>query len=907
MVQSAILAVLLIGTSSFQANRTRVKDISFQLPAGWSVKANNASYPTFTKGGIEAARIGIFGSNDYQTSFETVVADVSRRNPNLDESLRIFGPAIVSGPQGRIATYTTFQQELKNSKSILRGTSTVIADFGKKYVRFEVSYSTYETYLEQKPGIEAFAKSIRIEDSSNAPTKPTTAGPITKAMVDSAPEGLPAPTFPYSQNTDNCVRELVKRLNEPSGSSLADFLLAVQNSGFFVADSTGKVVQRPAWGTGIGVRLTALEAINYSRLQESGFRVNLKRHFAAMSEGFSVAGVKPDCLSLVRTLVKNGLDSKNDSYYFLSKLVIELGKNQSPSFDITSDSIPDNATLDAFQSLVLTRFLLTAFLAAPRLNSKGTCFGTLETPGFLLDPIVNQSSQVGPETAIAQQTSWIEDASVNTIVSGLGQALGKILESYETNRLSAGNITPSVLEKYGGKYVAWAGLINIVGMCLKFYSYYACLDAEFSPNPVVERTKNKSPGKSADVDVTFSVNPPKLLQVLKDIRVAVAPLGVDIDMPSAGPMAGSLIEWSLPETNRTTISDQIVTLSTGDGGTFRKLILDDKGHSKITLTGVPQNEDLTGLPVSPWNRPVLLRATATIKGPNFRQDSVDTLNFAINFPTGQLATALNFVLEMFYREPLIAPKATKVWVTDWTKAKLKFTGSISVSGSATVEVTKSRVEYKHNQIKISRDAGMNEVSLFPKPLTDSGVFFDILKNVPASEAGDWESYETLNGRQVPIQFSFVDEEIIDERGRACASEDYMLKSNQLWTDSGTDKVGNVALLINYKAKKYYLWFIGPSQFGSVTQSGTMTVQDFTARPSVSKTTKIGPYTTMTNIFDQVKGVTDVKLNSYSYILEGTIPTKPDGSLGQIEGTAEYKGIARWCPVTIKYSWQIGSQ
>jgi hypothetical protein len=392
--------------------------------------------------------------------------------------------------------------------------------------------------------------------------------PQTLVMAKAFSEGkLPEPLRLPRGNVDQEAAALAKAVSLHDESSTAALYAAVLAAGFAVRDNDGSVMQTSERGQGLVLDSWQLAAT--AKLYGEDYGVMLSHLSNAFARGIPELKEAP-LASVVLDGIRAGANSNNQPVRFLSRFIVELGKNSKPSYDLLGNVDPTKTRLDAIQvSLILSR--LSGDL---RVAEKNTAHHEKRLPASWQSPC---------ETTARGDLILDYNALASTSLFGI-----------------LANKVGGKLQKYGGA----AGVANLFATVFKFILTYSLVDVEITMDgDMLERTKsNTTHGDVRTLTAKLKILPSSW-DKMKCVRFALNLAGIDVSLPSAGPLSdttvqwnlvrggdsqgifGSLVDWISGEDER----EDIVFLNPKDG----KRTADDSGVSTIYVIGAAQKEDLT--------------------------------------------------------------------------------------------------------------------------------------------------------------------------------------------------------------------------------------------------------------------------------------------------------------------------
>jgi hypothetical protein len=486
--------------------------------------------------------------------------------------------------------------------------------------------------------------------------------PKALAMAKAFNEGkLPEPARLPRGTVDQQAAALAKAVSLRDENSTAAFYAAVLAAGFGVRDADGSVMQTSERGQ--GMLLDGSDIAATAKLYSESYGIGLSHLTEAFARG--IPELKE--VQLANVLIdgiRAGANSNNPSTRFLSRFIVELGKNGEPPHEILGNPDPAKIRLDAIQvSLILTRLTGDLAIAEPRtarlnhhakplrLSSQSIC-DTNETENLILD--------------------------FNALAS---TSLFGILKDKVGGKL----------KKYGGA----AGVANIATTVFKFILTYSLVDVEITMDgELLERTKSNTTHGDLQVLTAKLKVLPSSWDKLKCVRFALNLAGIDVSLPSPGPLSDTTVQWSLVEGGDSSgvfgslvdwVSgederDDIVFLNPKDG----KRTADANGVATIYVIGLQQKEDLTRRKVFELYKAAGVNVGVQIKPVKIKEaeealsNLMDIVGIIFSFMTRDIVGGgVSLIFETMYRTNWYSSKPFYFMVKDWEPCKGHWQGTIT--------------------------------------------------------------------------------------------------------------------------------------------------------------------------------------------------------------------------------------
>jgi hypothetical protein len=188
------------------------------------------------------------------------------------------------------------------------------------------------------------------EGGYSAAPKPTRRRPMAEAFRSGhLPDPLPVP----SGDPDQIAADLAKKIAAKDDQSTAALLTALQMAGFGIYSPEGQLAVKPT-GASQGMAFGAFSVAAMAKLYNDGWHMSLADLSAVLTKAIPAF----QKVSLNETLA-NGIATASQGEQplrFWSRLIIELGKQSWPGYDLSSGKLDPTVELDSIQtSLILQR------------------------------------------------------------------------------------------------------------------------------------------------------------------------------------------------------------------------------------------------------------------------------------------------------------------------------------------------------------------------------------------------------------------------------------------------------------------------------------------------------------------------------------------------------------------------
>ncbi|HEX6043193.1 MAG TPA: hypothetical protein VFZ22_01790 [Pyrinomonadaceae bacterium] len=488
---------------------------------------------------------------------------------------------------------------------------------------------------------------------------------------------LPEPMRLPQGNIDQQVAALAKAVTKGDDSSTAAWYAAILAAGYGVRDSDGSVMQTVE--NGQGLIMQSWEVTAAAKLYGDDYGVTL----AHLSESFTRTVPQLKDVALADGLlegIRAGAKSNHPAVRFWAKFIVEMGKLSAAPYDLLGRVDPAQIRLDAVQvTLILSRF--TGDLAA-----------------------IDKRNRPGNGHHARPQGGPCGTSDVGDLVLDYDALTSTTLFGFLSNRL-------------GGKVSTYgdaAQIANVVLTVFKAIVSYAALEVEITMDgDQLVRTKTTKPGERRTLTAKLSLDPGKW-QTINCFRPALNAVGLDVDVPQGGPLAGVNVVWVMVLGGDSrgwlgTVEDFFTILggdaSYGDGIVFfdavagadrspAKQITDSEGVSTIHVVGVPQETDLSRRKLFEVVKGAGVRVDVQLKPMRIKDvkdglsNIMDIAGNAFSFLTKDpLGGVVGTATETLYRSNWYSSQPFYFIVKDWEPCKGQWQGTITYRTTSKKEGT----------------------------------------------------------------------------------------------------------------------------------------------------------------------------------------------------------------------------
>ena len=494
--------------------------------------------------------------------------------------------------------------------------------------------------------------------------------PKSRALAQAFRNGkLPEPMRLPQGNADQQAAALAKAVTAGDESSTAALYAAVLAAGYGVRDADGSVMQTTE--NGQGLVLESWEVAAAAKLYGEEYGVTLGH----LSDTFTRTVPELKDVPLANTLldgIRAGVKSNHPAMHFWAKFIVELGKLSPAPYDLSRQVDPAKIRLDAVQvAFILSR--LSGELAVIEKRNR---------------PARGHHAQ--PHT----QNGPCGTSDVGDLILDYNALASTTLFGILSNRLG-GRVS-----NYGDV----AGIANIVLTVFKFVASYASLEVEITMDgDKLIRTQSTKPGERRLLTAKLRMDPGKW-QAINCFRPALNAVGLDVDVPQNGPLAGVNVVWVMVLGGDSrgwlgTVEDFFTILggdaSYGDGIVFfdaaagadrspAKQKTNDDGVSQIYVVGVPQETDLSRRKLFEVMKGAGVRVDVQLKPMRIKDTKdglsniMDIIGNAFSFLTDDpIGGVVGTATETLYRSNWYSSQPFYFLVKDWEPCKGQWQGTIT--------------------------------------------------------------------------------------------------------------------------------------------------------------------------------------------------------------------------------------
>jgi hypothetical protein len=706
---------------------------------------------------------------------------------------------------------------------------------------------------------------------------PTPSTTPTKVDWDAVSEKLPYPLWPPKSDPDELAAALAGIILASEDPTQA-LLLAFKRSGFYVKDSKGETIVEPERGKGIGLFANSLEVHALADMHVAGITLDLASALDSLDFLISkIAGIQINVSELVRKIVEKDYNGSEPHARFMARLIVELGRQMEEPYDLLSDFLPDSAELLPIQYFLINRTLSESL----------RYWAIRNTPGGLIEP-EDQTLYAGPtEHQVGKAFKpYAEDFATYSSTSAVSLAMHQLEQALR----NSGSLI-------GADSVGFTSIVmsaaNAVASIAKFVAMYASVEGKIRlEKPRLRRTTSTTEdGEYVGASVTFRMNPNLAIRSIKDLRLYLAPFGIDIDMPKAGPLAGVETEWKW---NRGGLKAAEYEPIVAYDGRVDKVVTDATGKAQVRVKGLRQKERLQESFLVPVTKHATLSVTPQLKSNDIKQAILDIAQNAIGIGLSGPFGFLGPVFETIYRMKFGYAALKRLQVIDWENVGIALDLNVSIAGEGTVR----RRDYSGNW-KVSRQAKV-EAAVLAVPTI--GMSEDALNRAMMLHKRRYQEFRQLYVKKAEVTVNdviFEEGQMIDcetEKAERFARTTTYTAPPIVRKRDPSAFLENASLLIDWERKKYQL------ELPAIGSALLMTEVEMQQRSTSASGTSISTkkHLFVQNHFD-VHVARSAQTDSYDLSWSDDDTEEREPLRGSKTLTADFRG---WGPVELKYEWTI---
>src|SRR5579863_4448368 len=518
--------------------------------------------------------------------------------------------------------------------------------------------------------------------------------PRARSMADAFRSGqLPQPLPVPAGDLDQAAVELAKKISARDEQSTASLMTALQLSGFGIRSEKGDLLAKLTEQSQ-GMAFSAFSVAAMAKMYSDGWHISLEDLSLILSKTVPEFGTVP-----LSDILATGITKTSDGpqpLRFWGRLIVELGKQSSPSYDLSVEKVdPASVELDSIQTTLIMQRLYGD------MGSLAAHDGTAPTRSSHYRNDWGQEPRLQP--AVFHPNSGIslrpasEEGPQSASPCDLGEIGGDIFDANAIVKTTEWEALIDIEKQAGGSITS---RINAVLGIVRFILIFANMHVNVTmDNPPLVRTFDTDNGQSRILTATVSFELANW-QFLNCLRPLLHREGVDFgNLPNNGLAEGVGVAWRLTEGGPplpgtyhndpagllNAYADSIVFFDNGagsDGATWNKETGPD-GTTKIKVTGNKQRKDLTHEKRSPLMKEMAVAVDVKYKNASSAKkmlgELIDVLGPGLGISSGDIAGGLvGALLETMFRMHWNVDGVFSFPVKDWVAADA-WVGTIKVT------------------------------------------------------------------------------------------------------------------------------------------------------------------------------------------------------------------------------------
>lgn len=493
------------------------------------------------------------------------------------------------------------------------------------------------------------------------------------------------------QDNTSRLMSIASELNSKEAAHQKLLREAVLLCGFDVWADNREIKAESTQSPKLNLAITEGEIRSFSELYKRGDRVVLSNLVSSLDYAWKAGGFDGSTGPAINEFLAGGPTSKNESIRSLSIFIHALGAGHTD----TEAHLPQaEAELDPIQVLLLLR-VVTEDMAQPVVQRLKKEKPPAPAPD---DSDVQQ---------VAPPPGWAGDAWAGGYTGLYGQAVEHL------SRVTGAEW----LEQYGRRLQYSQAALSFAKFVMTYLFMKGDVTVEAPGAPLV-RTKNRTAGEKRTLVAHFYIDGTKVTDWLKDNRAAIAAMGVDVDMPRTGDLAGVDTAWRPNDGGTGEPNDLIQAL----GVNLDRVKTDPAGLAKVVWEGVPQRIALDARRAYPVIKKVEIAITPQAKSNEAAQDMVDAVLGAAGVKGNPVLGLVGIIQEMMYRAKWLTKARYELDVKDWNTADVIGTLDLEFVGSGTTISDGNFLRYSVSRTCHVTDMEMRFVGVSLAQLVDVNSF-----------------------------------------------------------------------------------------------------------------------------------------------------------------------------------------
>ena len=533
---------------------------------------------------------------------------------------------------------------------------------------------------------------------------------------------LPQPLALTGTDPDAAAIELARLVSRRDEHSTEALVGALKMAGFNIRTQDGSVLVGEK-NAGQGIAFDDWEVAAMAKLYGDGFHISLADLSSTFTE--TMPGFKKVPLSdLLLQGIRTDVDCKKPELRFWARFIVELGRNADPSYDWLSANLDAaSVQVDPVQFGLIMRRLVAdlAILGSQdsgKKNSKES--RNFDRPGkarsaalFTFDGqrmdaewrddyrprYLAVGFQEGNPNSTSLPCNLSETAQQILDVAGYAYGFGfdKLIELLKE---------PGVLTEGAAAVFKFYEKVTLIANAFLTYAKLVVTSMTLNATITMDSSplvRSIDPQAGCRRTLTASIyQKTGNWQIVNCLRTALNNVGIDVSLPSNGPLKEAPTQWhileggaNVQEAGKLGYNPAIVEwVSNGphiqDAGTyagvpgaapgvavsdFTQAKTDENGVVTVQIEGFPRKDSLQG-----WAVPVMktakVQVTFASKPPNLRQDLIDSMG-AAGLISGPWVLLTTVPVEMMLRSRWFASPVYTIPVKDWKRCNGGWAGTVT--------------------------------------------------------------------------------------------------------------------------------------------------------------------------------------------------------------------------------------
>jgi hypothetical protein len=459
-------------------------------------------------------------------------------------------------------------------------------------------------------------------------------GPRRPLPGDTLPSPLAVSMPTRAAEVDDLARTLATEVEDPAGAVPA-LLSAFRTAGISVRRSSGRMAVRAATPTQ-GFSMDAWEVVGVADAYRNPSSLSLADVGTTLRKAVP-AFRRADVAAMLLSGIRRAAEDRRLTVRMWGRLIVERGRRAAQPYDILDPRVGAGAVaLDPLaQALVFNRLamdLRALVVRAGRQSARAA------------------AGRSSPPCTLSEAAAKVMDAAALAETEGFGQLMS-YLEKHGME--TAGTLATAA--DVGGAVLSY---VKLAYMALAFEAKISMDGA----GPLIRTKLTQSPGTNRvlRLDARWNIGNGQWVNCL---RLALAQLGLDIDVPNDGPISDAKVHWALREGGPSGSGRLPIVQFWGDSISPTARKTDKEGRSRIGIQGYPQPRPIPE-PAVPWPRHATVQAELQIQAADVLTDLMDAIGSRGGWGLATIPA------ELLQRTRWLWTVTERIPVTDWRPALL---------------------------------------------------------------------------------------------------------------------------------------------------------------------------------------------------------------------------------------------